>query len=68
MISLPFAMTISQDAVRRQVLSARPDAPVVPDAERAPRRPRVRRTRAAIAAALDRTARAIAPPECSPVR
>jgi hypothetical protein len=49
----------------REVTSARPHAPVVPYVATTPRTPRVR---VALAAALERASRAVAPAECSPVR
>jgi len=50
----------------REVRSALPDAPVVPD--RAARPARTRRTRIALANGLQRAATAVAPAECSPAR
>jgi hypothetical protein len=64
--SLLIAMLISQDAVSRDVNSARPDAPVVPYVAPAHRRARTFRTRAALAGVLQRAAEVVAPAECSP--
>lgn len=66
MDSLLIAMLIAQDAVSRDVNSARLDAPVVPYVEPARRRIRTFRTRAALAGALQRAADVVAPAECSP--
>jgi hypothetical protein len=63
---MPTAFVMSINAVRDEVNSARPNAPTVPHRER---RPRVRRSprghavRHAIAGALSRAARAVAPVE-----
>jgi hypothetical protein len=65
---LPLAMVLSQSAVHRDALSARPDAPVVPDREHRPHEPRVRKTRTAVATVLRRTARIIEPADCAPAR
>lgn len=56
MDSLPFAMVTANDATRAHVLSARPDAPVVPDAE-----PRLARSRVRLATALRAAADRLAP-------
>jgi hypothetical protein len=64
--SLLIAMLIAQDAVSRDVNSARLDAPVVPYVEPARRHIRTFRTRAALAGALQRAADVVAPAECSP--
>ncbi len=56
MDSLPFAMVTANDATRAHLLSARPDAPVVPDAE-----PRFARTRARLASTLRTSADRVAP-------
>jgi hypothetical protein len=66
--TLPVAMIIAQDAVSREVNSARPDAPVVPYVAPVHRRPRTFRVRTALAGALQRAADALAPAEHSPVR
>lgn len=68
MNDLALAMLLSQSAVNRDALSARPDAPVVPDREPRPRGPRVPRTRTAMATVLRRTAGAIEPTTCAPAR
>ncbi|GAB4066245.1 hypothetical protein GCM10028777_18350 [Angustibacter speluncae] len=57
MDSLPFAMVTANDATRAHLHSARPDAPVVPDAE-----PRLARTRVRLAAALRTAAERLAVP------
>jgi hypothetical protein len=54
-VQMAVGLVMSQNAVRDELYSARPDAPIVPHVER---RPRVRALRLAVAAALDRTARA----------
>lgn len=56
MDSLPFAMVTANDATRAHLYSARPDAPVLPDAE-----PRLARTRVRLAAALRAGADRLAP-------
>lgn len=66
MDSLLIAMLISQDAVSRDVNSARPDAPAVPYVAPARRRTRTFRIRAALAGVLQRAAEVVAPAECSP--
>ncbi len=58
------AALLSQ-AASGELTSARPHAPVVPHAAPTRRTPRVR---IALAAALERASRAVAPVECSPVR
>ena len=65
MDSLLIAMLTSQDAVSRDVNSARPDAPVVPFIAPA-RRGRTVRSRAALAGVLQHAADAVAPAECNP--
>lgn len=55
------------DAARTSARSALPGAPVIPD--RAPRTPRLGRTRRVTAGLLERAARAVEPratPECTP--
>ena len=65
---LPMAMSLSQDAVLRELHSARPDAPVVPDRVSPPRPPRAVRTRSTVAHLLERTAQWVAPsPSCPPL-
>jgi len=65
------AMSLSQTATNRELHSALPNAPVVPD--RAPRSHRLHaphaiRTRATVAHLLERTARWVAPkPSCTPL-
>lgn len=56
MDSLPFAMVTANDATRAHLYSARPDAPVVPDAE-----PRLARTRTRLASTLRTAADRLAP-------
>jgi hypothetical protein len=63
MITPPIVFTWPEDFTR-EARSALPDAPVVPD--RAPRPPRTRRTRIALANGLQRAANAVAPAEYSP--
>jgi hypothetical protein len=63
MSHLPLAMILSEAATARQVTSARPDAPVVPEPA-----PRTRRTRVALATLLERAAVTVAPSEWSPAR
>ena len=65
MTSLPLAIILSEGATSREVTSAMPHAPVVPDRER---RARTRRTRSAIADLLQRAAVTVAPQEWSPAR
>ncbi|WP_034216999.1 hypothetical protein [Actinoplanes subtropicus] len=59
-MSLPVAMIIGVDQVRRQFAESAPDAPARPEVARPPR---ARRARAASARALIRLAQAITPPE-----
>jgi hypothetical protein len=67
-MELPLAMTLSQNAVLRELHSARPDAPIVPERVRAPRRPRAVRTRTTVAHLLERTAQWVTPtPSCPPL-
>jgi hypothetical protein len=54
------------DEFTRQVRSALPHAPVVP--EPSPRPASTRRTRIAVANLLQRAAEAVTPAECSPAR
>jgi hypothetical protein len=61
MDSLPFAMVTANDATRAHLLSARPDAPVVPDARTHHDQPRFARTRARLASALRTGADRVAP-------
>jgi D-alanyl-D-alanine dipeptidase len=63
MSNLPLAMILSEAATTREVNSARPDAPVVPEPA-----PRTRRTRVALATLLERAAFTVAPSEWSPAR
>jgi hypothetical protein len=65
MTSLPLAIILSEGATSREVTSARPHAPVVPDRVR---RVRTRRTRWALADLLQRAAVTVAPQEWSPAR
>jgi hypothetical protein len=66
---LQLAMTLSQDATRRELLSARPDAPVRPDHAPVRHRPRAARSRTSLAHLLERAARWVAPtPSCTPLR
>jgi hypothetical protein len=65
MTNLPLAIILSEGATSREVTSALPHAPVVPDRVR---RARTRRTRSAIAGLLQRAAVTVAPQECSPAR
>lgn len=59
-MSIPIGhLLVVQDVTRRELNSARPDAPVVPDGREAPAR--LRRTRSATASALNRAAARIAP-------
>jgi hypothetical protein len=60
---MPTAFVMSINAVRDEVNSARPDAPTVPHRDR---RPRGRMLRVALAGALTRAARAVAPAEPAP--
>jgi hypothetical protein len=52
---------IVQELVARELRSARPDAPVVPDRTPVPASPRLRRTRTVTATALRRAAARVAP-------
>lgn len=54
-MQMAVGLVMSQNAVRNELYSARPDAPTVPHVER---RPRARALRLAVAAALGRTSRA----------
>jgi hypothetical protein len=65
MFSTPLVFSWSEEFTR-EVRSALPDAPVVPD--RATRPAPTRRTRIAAANVLQRAADAVAPAECSPAR
>ena len=53
------SVLVGQQAALRELHSARPDAPVVPDTPGT--RPRLRRTRSVTAAALHRAAHRVAP-------
>ena len=53
------SVLVGQQAALRELHSARPDAPVVPDTTRT--RPHLRRTRSVTAAALHRAAHRVAP-------
>jgi len=70
MESFPTAMILANRAARREILSARPDAPVVPDRPRHPARLArpVRRLRAELARGLERLAGAVAPTPTTPHR
>ena len=59
-MELPTAMIIGVGQVRRRFEESAPDAPAVPEPERAPGQ---RRARAALARGLIRLAHALAPPE-----
>jgi hypothetical protein len=66
---LPLAMSLSQHAVRKQLHSALPAAPVVPDRTPRPRPQRAVRSRRALARLLEGAAQRVAPaPACSPQR
>ena len=58
-MELPTAYLGGMSDVTREMYSARPDAPVVPQRERAPRTPRLRLS---LSHALHRAAAAVAPP------
>jgi len=65
MLNIPLGLIQSQGATSREVNSARPNAPVVPERARvAP----ARRSRTAVAGLLERAAAAVAPSEYSPAR
>ena len=66
MNDLPLATVMSQWALNRDALSARPDAPVVPHREPRPRVARTWRARTAVASGLRRAAGAIEPADCVP--
>lgn len=55
------AVLVSRQTARREMFSARPDAPVVPDRRAAAAHPRLRRTRAATAGVLFRAASRVSP-------
>jgi hypothetical protein len=59
------AFTMAVNGVNREVLSARPDAPVVPHV---PPRDRTRAVRLVLSSVLLRASHAIAPVECGPAR
>jgi hypothetical protein len=65
MTNLPLAFFLSEGATSLELNSARPHAPVVPGRTRVPR---TRRSRLALAGALERAATAVAPAECAPAR
>jgi hypothetical protein len=65
MINLPLAFYLSEGATSLEVHSARPHAPVVLGVNRVPR---TRRSRRALAGALQRASAAVAPAECAPAR
>ena len=67
MTEIPTAFVLSNQAMMREVHSARPNAPVVPERTRRPART-TRRTRIAVANVLQRASDAVAPAECSPAR
>ena len=62
------AALLSPSDLMREATSALPHAPVVVPLAPAGRAPRGARSRIALAGALQRAARAVAPAECSPVR
>ena len=65
MTAVPIIATHVRAAAEREVLSARPGAPVVSEPSTAARRPRLGRTRAGLAGALRRMADRVAPaPAC----
>jgi hypothetical protein len=64
-MEFPSAYIIAINGMHDEAYSARPDAPVVPHIEPGPRAHPIR---LAVANALERAARRIAPPECSPSR
>jgi hypothetical protein len=66
MTEIPTAFVLSRQATVRHLHSALPTAPVV--AEPAPRPAPTRRTRVALAAALQRASVVVAPAECHPAR
>ena len=66
MLEIPTAFVLSDQVMTRHLGSALPNAPVV--AERPVRPAPARRTRLALAGALQRAAVAVAPAECSPAR
>ena len=66
MLDASLAFVLSDQRTSREISSARPHAPVVP--ERPTRTAATRRTRIAVAGVLQRAASVVAPAECSPVR
>ncbi|MFB9236940.1 hypothetical protein ACFFWC_15485 [Plantactinospora siamensis] len=62
------AMIISVQAAKREILSARPEAPVLPYREQSPRGTTSRQARTALADLLHRAARAVEPAECTLAR
>ena len=65
MTNLPLAFILSEGATSLEVNSARPNAPVVPEQ---PRIPHTRRSRLALAGALERAAALVAPADYAPAR
>jgi hypothetical protein len=61
------ALNVVRESAQREVLSARPHAPVVPDVPRRVPRQRTYRTRAALAGRLARVADLVAPSDWVPV-
>ncbi|ASW54471.1 hypothetical protein [Plantactinospora sp. KBS50] len=68
MYDVPLAMIMSARANARELHSARPHAPVRPDAAPPARRQPTRRARTALAGFLHRAASAIEPAECTLAR
>jgi hypothetical protein len=66
MLTSMAALTVVREAAQREILSARPDAPVVPDQPRRASRPRTYRTRAALARRLAHVADLVAPGDWVP--
>lgn len=66
MLNSMAALTVVREAAQREILSARPDAPVVPDLPRRVSRHRTYRTRAALAGQLARVADLVAPTDWVP--
>lgn len=62
---LPLALIVSRQALENDLLSARPDAPVVTEGAAASL-PRTYRTRAALAAGLARVSDVVAPVDWAP--
>jgi hypothetical protein len=59
--NLPFALITAQRALNNEILSARPGAPVIVETPRTPSRPRIYRTRAALATRVTGVADLVAP-------